>query len=141
MHMESKEIKELIDRYLTAETTLSEEERLRAYFRNGEVDPSLNWAKMLFVYSETAREEQLDSSSVSSSRFDWRRVAASVAIICVTSFGVYRLQENHQQKKMQLAYQQTKDAFDLIAIQMNKGTTSISYLGYYEKSVSSLLNK
>jgi uncharacterized membrane-anchored protein YitT (DUF2179 family) len=141
MPMESKELKELIDRYLTAETTLSEEERLRAYFRNGEVDPSLNWAKMLFVYSETAREEQLDSSSVSSSRFDWRRVAASVAIICVTSFGVYRLQENHQQKKMQLAYQQTKDAFDLIAIQMNKGTTSISYLGYYEKSVSSLLNK
>lgn len=141
MPMESKELKELIDRYLTAETTLSEEERLRVYFRNGEVDPSLNWAKMLFVFSETAREEQLDSSSVSSSRFDWRRVAASVAIICVTSFGVYRLQENHQQKKMQLAYQQTKDAFDLIAIQMNKGTTSISYLGYYEKSVSSLLNK
>ena len=139
--MESKELKELIDRYLTAETTLSEEERLRAYFRNGEVDPSLNWAKMLFVYSETAREEQLDSSSVSSSRFDWRRVAASVAIICVTSFGVYRLQENHQQKKMQLAYQQTKEAFDLIATQMNKGTASVSYLGYYEKSVSSLLNK
>ena len=96
---------------------------------------------MLFVYSETAREEQLDSSSVSSSRFDWRRVAASVAIICVTSFGVYRLQENHQQKKMQLAYQQTKEAFDLIATQMNKGTASVSYLGYYEKSVSSLLNK
>ena len=141
MLMESKEIKELIDRYLAAETNLSEEEQLRAYFRSERIDSSLNWAKMLFAYSETAREEQLDPSSVSSPRFDWRRVAASVAIICVTSFGVYRLQENHQQKKMQLAYQQTKDAFDLIAIQMNKGTTSISYLGYYEKSVSSLLNK
>ena len=141
MPMESKEIKELIDRYLAAETTLSEEEQLRAYFRNGEVDPSLNWAKMLFAYSETTREEQLDHSSILSSRFDWRRVAASVAIICVTSFGVYRLQENHQQKKMQLAYQQTKEAFDLIATQMNKGTASVSYLGYYEKSVSSLLNK
>ena len=139
--MESKEIKELIDRYLAAETNLSEEERLRAYFRSRNVDSSLNWAKMLFAYSETAREEQLDSSSVSSSRFDWRRVAASVAIVCVTSFGVYRLQENHQQKQMQLAYQQTKEAFDLIATQMNKGTTSVSYLGYYEKSVSSLLNK
>jgi len=138
--MESKEIKELIDRYLAAETNLSEEERLRAYFRSDNVDSSLNWAKMLFAYSETAREEQLDSS-VSSSRFDWRRVAASVAIICVTSFGVYRLQENHQQKQMQLAYQQTKEAFDLIATQMNKGTASVSYLGYYEKSVSSLLNK
>ena len=141
MLMESKEIKELIDRYLAAETTLSEEEQLRAYFRSGKVDSSLNWAKMLFSYSEAAGEEQLDHSSVSTSRFDWRRVAASVAIICVTSFGVYRLQENHQQKKMQLAYQQTKDAFDLIATQMNKGTTSVSYLGYYQKSVSSLLNK
>jgi len=141
MPMESKEIKELIDRYLTAETNLSEEERLRAYFRSEKVDSSLNWAKMLFVYSETAREEQLDSSSVSPSIFDWRRVAASVAIICVTSLGVYRLQENHQQKQMQLAYQQTKEAFDLIAKQMNKGTASVSYLGYYEKSVSSLLNK
>jgi len=139
--MESKEIKELIDRYLAAETNLSEEERLRAYFRSDKVDSSLNWAKMLFTYSETAREEQIDSSSVSSSRFDWRRVAASVAIICVTSFGVYRLQENHQQKQMKLAYQQTKEAFDLIATQMNKGTASVSYLGYYEKSVSSLLNK
>jgi len=141
MPMESKEIKKLIDRYLAAETTLSEEEQLKAYFRSGKVDSSLNWAKMLFAYSATAREEQLAHSSVSSSRFDWRRVAASVAIICVTSFGVYRLQENHQQKKMQLAYQQTKEAFDLIATQMNKGTTSVSYLGYYEKSVSSLLNK
>jgi len=141
MPMESKEIKELIDRYLAAETNLSEEEQLRAYFRSGNVDSSLNWAKMLFAYSETAREEQLDPSSVSPSMFDWRRVAASVAIICVTSFGVYRLQENHQQKQMQLAYQQTKEAFDLIATQMNKGTTSVSYLGYYEKSVSSLLNK
>ena len=141
MPMESKEIKELIDRYLAAETTLSEEEQLKAYFRSGKVDSSLNWANMLFAYSATAREEQLDHSSVSSSRFDWRHVAASIAIICVTSFGVYRLQENHQQKKMQLAYQQTKEAFDLIATQMNKGTTSVSYLGYYEKSVSSLLNK
>jgi len=42
---------------------------------------------------------------------------------------------------MQLAYQQTKEAFDLIATQMNKGTTTVSYLGYYEKSVSSLINK
>jgi uncharacterized membrane-anchored protein YitT (DUF2179 family) len=141
MPMESKEIKELIGRYLAAETTLSEEQQLKAYFRSGKVDSSLNWAKMLFAYSATAREEQLDHSSVFSSRFDWRRVAASIAIICVTSFGVYRLQENHQQKKMQLAYQQTKEAFDLIATQMNKGTTSVSYLGYYEKSVSSLLNK
>ena len=140
MPMESKEIKKLIDRYLAAETTLSEEEQLKAYFRSGKVDSSLNWAKMLFAYSATAREEQLDHSSVFSSRFDWRRVAASIAIICVTSFGVYRLQENHQQKKMQLAYQQTKEAFDLIATQINKGTTSVSYLGYYEKSVSSLLN-
>ena len=141
MPMESKEIKELIGRYLAAETTLSEEQQLKAYFRSGKVDSSLNWAKMLFAYSATAREEQLDHSSVFSSRFDWRRVAASIAIICVTSFGVYRLQENHQQKKMQLAYQQTKEAFDLIATQMNKGTSSVSYLGYYEKSVSSLLNK
>lgn len=141
MLMESKEIKELIDRYLTAETNLLEEERLRAYFRSERVDSSLIWAKMLFAYSETAREEQLDPSSVSSPRFDWRRIAASVAIICVTSFGVYRLQENYQQKQMQLAYQQTKEAFDLIATQMNKGTASVSYLGYYEKSVSSLLNK
>jgi uncharacterized membrane-anchored protein YitT (DUF2179 family) len=141
MPMESKKIKELIDRYLAAETTLSEEQQLRTYFRSGKVDASLNWAKMLFAYSETTCEEQLNHSSVPSSSFDWRRIAAAVAIICVTSFGVYRLQENHQQKKMQLAYQQTKEAFDLIATQMNKGTTTVSYLGYYEKSVSSLINK
>ena len=141
MLMESKEIKELIDRYLAAETNLSEEERLRAYFSSENVDSSLNWAKMLFAFSETAREEQLDLSSEPPSMFDWRRVAASVAIICVTSFGVYRLQKNHQQKQMQLAYKQTKEAFDLIATQMNKGSSSVSYLGYYEKSVSSLLNK
>jgi uncharacterized membrane-anchored protein YitT (DUF2179 family) len=141
MPMESKKIKELIDRYLAAETTLSEEQQLRTYFRSGKVDASLNWAKMLFAYSETTCEKQLNHSSVPSSSFDWRRIAAAVAIICVTSFGVYRLQENHQQKKMQLAYQQTKEAFDLIATQMNKGTTTVSYLGYYEKSVSSLINK
>ena len=141
MLMESKEIKELIDRYLAAETNLSEEERLRAYFSSENVDSSLNWAKMLFAFSETAREEQLDLSSESPSMFDWRLVAASVAIICVTSFGVYRLQESHQQKQMQLAYQQTKEAFDLIATQMNKGTSSVSYLCYYEKSVNSLLIK
>jgi hypothetical protein len=141
MPMESKEIKELIDRYLAAETTLSEEQRLRAYFRSGKVDASYNWAKMLFAYSETTREEQLNHSFASSFSFNWRRIAVSVAFICVTIFGVYRLQENHQQKKMELAYQQTIEAFDLIATQMNKGAISVSYLGYYEKSVGSILKK
>ena len=42
---------------------------------------------------------------------------------------------------MELAYQQTIEAFDLIATQMNKGVISVSYLGYYEKSVGSILKK
>lgn len=47
---------ELLDRYFEGETSLAEEQQLRAYFQSGDIDPAHNAFAPLFAYWAEARE-------------------------------------------------------------------------------------
>lgn len=139
--MEYDKLRMLLNRYLEAETTLEEEQWLAQYVNTNQVPEEFAWAKALFAY--TSNQKAVEVLSVNNdlrSSTKLMRIAASVALIIVTSFGVYRLEENHKEKQLQLAYQQTREAFDLIAEQMNKAAYKASYLTYYEQSINTLIN-
>ncbi len=48
--------KKLLDRYFLGETTLEEEQQLRAYFRSGDIHPDLALYPPLFTYWDEAAE-------------------------------------------------------------------------------------
>ncbi len=139
--MEYDRLKTLLNRYLEAETTVEEEQWLAKYVKTHQVPEEFTWAKVLFDY--TANQKAVEVLSIEKdlkSSTKLLRIAASVALIIVTCFGVYRLEENHKEKQLQLAYQHTREAFDLIAEQMNKAANKASYLTYYEQSINTLIN-
>lgn len=60
--MDYKVIKQLLDKYFDGETSLSEENQLRAYFNEPDVHPSLQSYQPMFQFFHTERTCQLDSS-------------------------------------------------------------------------------
>ena len=71
-----------------------------------------------------------EPSTRRSSGISWMRIAASFALLIVTFFGVYRLQEDYQERKMQEAYAETKKAFELISKQFWLAQEQVAYLDY-----------
>ena len=60
MNMDYKYIEQLLERYWQCETSLEEEEILRAFFRQGDVPARLLRFKDLFVYEQTQKDVKLD---------------------------------------------------------------------------------
>jgi hypothetical protein len=100
--MSTKEIQSLLDKYFEGESSLAEEQRLRTYFNEGDVDPDLKPFQPLFQYLHVAGEDQLSEgfetdllqkiqpdSAANGARIRflstgmWRAVAAAVALLIV----------------------------------------------------------
>ena len=137
-------IQALLEKYLEGQTSLEEETLLQRYFNDAEnpIDPAWEWARDVFLY--THNEQQLkvnleEPSTRRSSGISWIRIAASFALLIVTSFGVYRLQEDYQERKMQEAYVETKKAFELISKQLQHAQEQIAYLDYMGQTTQKIL--
>src|SRR6056297_470300 len=109
--MELKVIENLVEKYLDAETSVREEERLKAYFASGDVAPHLEQYAPMFNYFTLAKEESFTKKvRVTSGRkkvYSWIAVAASVVIILgvvfqnntrMNEFGTYEDPELAMQK-------------------------------------------
>jgi hypothetical protein len=128
-------IQALMEKYLEGQTSLEEETLLQRYFNDAEkpIDPSWEWARDVFLYAHNEQQLKVslaEPSTRRSSGISWIRIAASFALLIVTSFGVYRLQEDYQERKMQEAYVETKKAFELISKQLQYAQEQIAYLDY-----------
>ncbi len=128
-------IQALMEKYLEGQTSLEEETLLQRYFNDAEkpIDPSWEWARDVFLYAHNEQQLKVslaEPSTRRSSGISWIRIAASFALLIVTSFGVYRLQEDYQERKMQEAYVETKKAFELISKQLQHAQEQIAYLDY-----------
>ena len=56
MKERKERIEKLLERYFEARTTDAEEQELKAYFREGETDPGLRYARCLLYTSDAADE-------------------------------------------------------------------------------------
>ena len=147
--MEShKDIEKLITKYFEASSTLAEEKRLRDYFNTNEVAPHLEQYRPMFNYFRKAKAVSYEAQRKerkpikAKRRFDFRWVSVAAAV--VMAFGVYfgtdTYQDYQEQKQARLAYEQTKEALSLVAVNFAKGTEKVALLQEFEVAKQKVLN-
>lgn len=122
-------IEQLLEKYDNGETTLQEEQQLKDYFSQETVAPHLEVYQPMFTYFLHTQQEQFTKAiplkpKKTNNLYKW----ISVAAIAVLMFGIYS-QVGSSVKSLddlteeeRLTYDQTMEAFDLLASNFNKGT-------------------
>lgn len=135
-------IEKLLEKYDNGETTLQEEQQLKSYFSQETVAPHLEVYKPMFVYFLQTQKEQFTKEiplqpKKTYTLYKW----ISVAAIAVLMFAVY-IQVGNQSKGLEdlsqdelMAYNQTMEAFNLLASNFNKGTESVDALALMSTSL------
>lgn len=139
--MESdKNIEKLLEKYFEATTSVTEEETLRAYFNQEGVATHLEQYQPMFTYFSKAKEEQFTKTTPLSEpvkprrkfNYRWVSVAAAVVLTFGLYFGNNTYQDYQEQREARIAYQQTKEALNLLAENFNKGTQKVALLNEFE---------
>jgi hypothetical protein len=142
--MESKAIEVLLEKYLKAETSVKEEERLRTYFASGEVPHNLQQFTPMFSYFNLAKEENFTGkvtyTSGSKKVYSWMAVAASILILLGVvvqqnttgnEFGTY--------EDPKLAMQETKEVLEMVSRYMNTGADDLGYLEEFNSAKNKII--
>lgn len=135
--MVSDNIEKLLEKYDNGETNLKEEQQLRAYFAQDDVAPHLESYRVMFQYFSNTKEETFTKELPLNTKkrsyiYQWISVAAVIVIM----FGLFT-QFNETGPKTfddltleeQMAYKQTKEAFDLLSSKFNQGASNVGVLG------------
>ncbi|WP_422860224.1 hypothetical protein ACOKFD_04925 [Flagellimonas sp. S174] len=141
--MELDRIEELLEKYFEATSTIAEEEALKQYFSQDNIEPHLEQYRPMFNYFSVAKEERFTKQVPLKPRkknYRWMSVAA----VTILTFGIYfgiQYQERKQQKQEALmAYQETKKAFELLAENFGRGTEKVAYLQEFEAAKQKIYN-
>jgi len=146
--MDQKEIRALLERFYSGESTLHEENILREYFSGDQVDPEFTADQDLFLYqiqkvkdkqeipdisneiwNSLIKEDAHKNKAVRSLPYLYLRIAASVVIL-VGSFFIIKNQVFDTMNTIQytdtfdnpeLAYQQTKETLLYVSAMLNSG--------------------
>ncbi|GMN09188.1 hypothetical protein MTsPCn9_03560 [Croceitalea sp. MTPC9] len=139
-----KNIENLLEKYFEASTTVAEEETLRKYFAQESVATHLEQYRPMFNYFSKAKEERYTKQVPLNTRrkfnYKWISVAAVAILFLGLYFGPDQYQAYQEQREAELAYQQTKEALSLLAVNFGKGTEKITYLKEFEATTSKIYN-
>ncbi len=144
--MESHNIKELLEKYFNAETTLQEEKELKKYFSSENISPELIQYQDMFGYfsKEQKNETQREFYIKKASNRHWLSIAASVVV--VLGIGISFLKQPATNSNLgtyddpEIAFAETQKALTLIAENLNKGKEKIYYLQEYENTKNKIFN-
>lgn len=148
--MELSNIELLLDKYFDAETTLAEEQQLKAYFASENVAPHLEQYRDMFGYFTAQDNAAYSKPLVFEQQRDYRKwisVAASVVLLAgmVTWFSVTGDAPNQQElgtyDNPEQAFQETQKALNMLSKNVNVGVEGMSYIGEYEKTRTSIFKK
>lgn len=137
MVLDNKNIERLLEKYDNGETSLQEEQQLRTYFSQVEVAPHLESYRVMFQYfTNTKQETYTKDVPLQTKKRSYIYQWISVAAVIVIMFGIFTQFNGDQPKsfdelteEQQLAYNQTKEAFDLLSSKFNEGTSNVGVLG------------
>jgi hypothetical protein len=134
--MKAQEIEILLNKYLDAETSLTEETILRDYFNNNKVEPHLESYKSMFTYFNVA--ETYEKPIFKKKRnMGWLNIAASIVLL----IGMYFGYDAKQSYDTQIAYNQTESALNLLANNLNKGAETLVYMGEFNKATNKIFKQ
>lgn len=129
-------IEKLLEKYDNGETSLKEEQQLKAYFAQEDVAPHLESYKTMFQYFNTTQQEQYTKDVPLQPRksyiYQWISVAAvavlMLGIMIPNVFGGGSISEDELTSEQQLAIQQTKEVFEILGEKFNQGQSNIGAL-------------
>ncbi len=141
--MELKQIEKLLEKYLDAETTIAEEKQLKAYFASDNVAPHLEHYRPVFGYFVQERTQQFEKTiplkAVNKRKYvAWLSVAASVAVLF--SVFIFINQPAAPEEDLgtyndpEVAFRETQKALNMLSQNVNRGVTSMEYIGEYENT-------
>lgn len=144
--MELDKIEKLIAKYFDASTTIAEEEILKVYFSEGDVASHLEQYAPMFQYFSIAKEERFTPQvflenvvTTKKKRFNYKWL--SIAAVALVLFGVYYGNKVKEEREIDYAYQETKKALDLLAVNFNRGTEKVAHLNKFEETRQKLYKK
>jgi hypothetical protein len=136
--MDSKKINALLEKYWNCETSLEEEQQLKAYFRGKEIPEQLRETAFLFHYFDDHKKKDLTDSGfdnevltkvktpkhgkVRKLIYNSMRIAAGIAVLVVATFLVRNeirktnpvaVEDTYDDPK--LAFEETKKALQMIS--------------------------
>lgn len=136
-------IEKLIEKYLEAGTSVAEEQELQAYFNQEHVAPHLMEYAVMFRYFSNAKEEHYAPAvplTPVKKRKNYFRWISAAAVAVVLALGTYVGVEYQKEREAELAYQQTKEAFQLLAQNLHKSKEHLIYLNEFEETKEKILN-
>jgi len=139
--MELVNIEKLLEKYLNAETTLSEEKVLQTYFTGNNVANHLIEYQALFTFFATEKNERYSKTihlNRNNQKWRWLSVAASI-VLMVGVYGGY--QQNEQRIADEKLYAETQVALKMLASNLNRGTVAIGHLQKFESTKNKIFNK
>ena len=130
-------IEKLLEKYDNGETTIKEEQQLKAYFAQDKVAPHLESYKTMFQYFNNTKQELYTKDVPLKPRKNYIYQWISVAAVAVLMLGIMipNILGGEEQKsyaelsaEQQDAIDQTKEVFDMIGTQFNKGQQHVGAL-------------
>ena len=139
--MELANIEKLLEKYLNAETSIADENILKAYFLSDHVAPHLAEYQVLFGYFSTSKDEQFTKTiQLKSQKRNWNWLSIAASLVLLVS--VYSGYDNYQDKKeADRVYAQTKHALDMLSANLNKGSVAITQLQHFEDTKNKIFKQ
>lgn len=138
--MELVNIEKLLEKYLDAETTIAEENNLKAYFSGDNVAPHLEEYRAMFGYFSANKNEKFTKTiQLKTQKRNWKWLSVAASIVLLVS--VYTGYEKNQQQKAEKIYNETQMAFNMLSANLNKGTVAISKLQEFETTTNKILKQ
>jgi len=137
-------IENLLEKYFEATTTVAEDKILRAYFAQESVATHLEQYRPMFSYFSKAKEEQYTKQVPLNTRrkfnYKWISVAAVAVLFLGIYFGPDQYQDYQDRREAEIAYNETKKALNLLAVNFGKGTEKMNYLKEFEATTAKIYN-
>ena len=138
--MELVNIEKLLQKYLDAETTIAEENKLRNYFLRDNVATHLEEYRSLFEYFSISKKEELTKPiQLKSEKRNWRWLSVAASVVLLVS--LYTGYENNQQRQAEKIYNETQTAFNMLSANLNKGNDAILQLQHFDKATKKIFNQ
>ena len=146
--MELDKIEIALEKYFEGETSIAEDNQLKAYFSGSDIAPKLEQYKPLFCYLTAAKKESFTqkmplegkNTNKKSSRMTWLSVAASIVVLLGAGTFTYFNYENSQTEDLgsfddpEVALRETQKALSLLSKNVNAGVEGMQYLQEYENA-------
>nr|WP_298999175.1 hypothetical protein [uncultured Allomuricauda sp.] len=141
--MELDRIEKLLEKYFEATSTIAEEQELKQYFSQDDIEPHLEQYRPMFKYFSVAKEERFTKQVPLKPRkknYKWMSVAAVAILTFGIYFGIQYQERKQQEQEALIAYQETKKAFELLAENFGRGTEKVAYLQEFEAAKQKIYN-